>query len=290
MENQESLAEIFSFLGDKIEALPEEEPKYTIICRSVWRWYIDPATGTDKSYILKCGDFRNCDTCHYERREMFQLRILMALEEKRIGIMTLDDRAAQIIKAVTKDDYLRLPSDNGGALFYNIDACEPEFTDYVQIETALGIPAEFDWDDLTNTSEGSRPSGNLGKRKDHTAERKASGEWTEITTDTLEISAQDEGKAKIAFVNAIAETCDLNPQTPEEVETAVSQRTDVIVRLLEEKGVKIRSRGTRKFLIRNTGINWKKFSHMYVTNHTTHDSNKDNKTEKPIERPPDLAI
>lgn len=281
----EKLEELFSFLGEpsniQIPEDDEEEERPAIPCGSVWKWYVNPVTGLEQSYPLTCGKFRVCIPCHNRRRDDFIRRITTATQRqhKLVGVLKLsigeepNEAARAVVEAVTKDDYLRLPSDDGGALFFDTMAYTGEDNSRELPEDTVLIINEkditkldglFDWDDLTNTPEGSRPSGNLGKI-DLDAEREKSDQWQKIEVDTLEVNSRHEAKVRIAFEEAVADTAGLDPKTPEEVETAINQRTDAVVERLRAWKVAIRKRGTKKAWIKVGSIEWKENSHIYVT-------------------------
>jgi len=277
-EPKETIDDILSFLGTKTEPLPEGDepdgPKFE--CGSIFKLYYDKHTGRKRFFPMTCGRFRECKTCHDNRKDGFQKRVLTALSKTKVAAIKLMDgkkpnpKAKELVKLLDKADYLRLPSEDDGALLFTAteEALEVAGAEAQLLSDYDGaLPDDFNWDDLTNTPEHQRPSGNLGKEEDEEEDEDGDQEIVEIQVTQLTVPSEHKDLFAIAMDMAIFETRHFDPHTAEEVETALEQRTDVLVSVLDGMDVKIMFRNSRTEKLKISHISWQ----QSVTKDSPHD-------------------
>ena len=210
-------------------------------CGKLWQVFIDPTTGDKKSYAVKCGLWRDheCESCFDDRKYKFKMRITRAIERGKSVYAIPITESGDIISELAKEDYLRLPADmeGEGLLFYNATKREKVG---IQILSMNAI-SENVWDLLTNTPEGSRPSGDLGKEEENESDFGGEGgqEKVEINITSVTINTEDKAKSEQAWTETLMRTTQLNPKTPQEVEEAIATRMAIFQACLQKREVEI---------------------------------------------------
>ena len=107
--NIKEFVESFVDMDSPSIPIPVDEEKFP--CGTVYKHFFDPLTGTRKSFPLLCGDRWDCHVCHDKDKYRFQKRIMQALIVTAVSVIPLEDPlATQLIAALDKDDYFRLPA------------------------------------------------------------------------------------------------------------------------------------------------------------------------------------
>lgn len=279
MSEEEKLSRLHQwfddFLGEpSAYQCPVDSEKFP--CGTVYKHYFDPLTGFRKSFPLFCNDQWACDGCHDRRKHGLQQRMLRAVMTAVIAVIPLEDpQADDLIAMLNKDQYLRLPAfkvpakrddkyKGTGALFFvRTDEAETllagnkavQFIDD-PYEVPEGFP--YTWDELTNTPDGKRPSGSLGREPEKESKGDGADEEEEVKVDVpiLSIEKQNEGVIESIMMQAVFETKDLDPQTTEELEAALEERTDKAVELLKARGIAVLHRGTMSRNIKISVMSW----------------------------------
>lgn len=260
---QDRINDIFSFLGDDVEeGLPEgpaEKPKYE--CMSVWYTETNPQTGQRMKYPWYCHDFRNCYVCHTKRRTDFQSQLINALQKGiEVAVIRLDDPRAKTLKRkLPVEAYLRLPAEkDAGALFFDASYSDrEEETLPANFAETEKLPFDLSWFSLTNTPEGSRPSGKLGMEEKEEEDKKGSDDFAKISVVAIMTNSNDRSKTEEAWNEAVKETEDLDPQTADEVEDAITLRMSAYQDALNKRDIKVVDREFRQRWVRLSLLSWR---------------------------------
>jgi hypothetical protein len=249
--------------GSEISSTQESQEKRDIgstQCENLqWITGLDLITGRFVRIPARCRNWRNkaCMGCFNYRKKEFKDRIRAAIAYGSVYYLPIDDkRVAGIKREIGRDNYFQLPADMlcGGYFFYDARGREKIGT---QILSTLDIP-EAVWDLLTNTPEGMRPSGNLGKSGLTLCQEHDDEDSQLVTITGIMTPSDSENTALRGKATRIAEqkTADLNPHTYCELKAAIRRRTRAFVYELNRLGVPIlaRTKVTQWVDIRN--VNW----------------------------------
>jgi hypothetical protein len=182
-------------------------------------------------YCPRCAAYRST-----KYKKQMQKAFVRASEDgRKLKKITVDKSGARSLCAkLKKDEYQRLPQDDDKIVFL-VDS--DKNTDGVGESEELSWEAldEIDWDALVQTPDNQRITGSLG-RKASTID----DDEVEIKAPRFTVHPQTTPEQEIeALTKTFEETLHLNPQTPEELEAALEERTKIFVAKLKEAGGKL---------------------------------------------------
>lgn len=201
---------------------------------------------TDGTYVkghYHCGLWRDgfCPACAKYRstraRRQAQKALVKAMHDndRLLKRVVTDEAGAKSLCAkLKKDEYQRFPQEDGSYIFLvdsdkDVDATgEAEELCWDDIE-------EMDWEQLIQTPENRRITGSLGKQPDGLKEEQVIIKAPVFTVHP-ETTPEQEIKALQATFEA---TKHLDPQTPEELEEALKERTETFKTELKKVGGKM---------------------------------------------------
>lgn len=234
-------------------------------CGTTWAHYVDPTTGQLKTYQELCGLWRGqeCPRCFKRRKDGFKARVTRALSNGPIAYLPLDDpQVEEVLPELTRDEYFKLPTDDGGAFFY--DTTRRPKDRGKKVWSTNDFPEE-QWDAWTDTPEGKRPSGGLGRSPDQQTENDRANDprWAKIGCSEIVIAAVDRELAAELFDEASDATAQLRPTTPEAVSLAIAQRIIIWIDKLTEHGIRVLSSRAINRWVDLEHLNW---SHIIELN------------------------
>ena len=277
----EQSAELWSgkTLTEQMDAWAEEErlaarQQRAEQCGTTWAHYVDPTTGQLKTYQELCGLWRGqeCPRCFKRRKDGFKARVTRALSNGPIAYLPLDDpQVEEVLPELTRDEYFKLPTDDGGAFFY--DTTRRPKDRGKKVWSTNDFPEE-QWDAWTDTPEGKRPSGGLGRSPDQQTESDRANDprWAKIGCSEIVIAAADRELAAELFDEASDATTHLHPTTADEVGLAIAQRIIAWVDKLTEHNIRIISSRSIHRWVDLSELNW---SYILELSSTTDGSSSD---------------
>ncbi len=180
-----------------------------------------------------------CPSCFNHRLKYYkgqiQSSVYRATQEGRfVKMVTVDEGEARFICArVKKEDYRRFPQEDSTVVFFidseDVDIGEPVI--WADTEDSEIIP----WEQIIKTPKNRHATGTMGKDLDVLEEGEALIKNPDFTVDP---STTEEQEIK-ALTATFEQTKQLNPETPEELETALKERADVFVKELAKAGGKL---------------------------------------------------
>jgi hypothetical protein len=231
------------------------EPKEELKCGD-WYKYVSPVTGDKHSVQHQCKDIHTCDICLNRRVEKYRSRMLAYAMRNELHFATYSDRTwKNLVKRIDgKKGFLHFPQTNGQHVVFmatELEHGEPIST--YELE-------QLDWPTIACTPIGLRMSGSLGKSsKVEDDEEKTTITIQGVTAKKVapmgNLVSISNAEDDVCFLEAIAETIDLNPQTIEETQVAYTVRTAAYVVALERHGFHTYTHNHRKKIVRN-GYVW----------------------------------
>jgi hypothetical protein len=226
---------------------------------SVKESYVPTGTSPDKKKprVLKCGDYlegcqigtgyysarkarchrhRSCNDCLEFRAAQNMGRILQITDHGgSVLLITVANQAIAeaIIRNLSKEDYLRLPQENGTIVMF-IDSFRKDVVadfEYTVISKSKKVE-KMAWKILANTPEHHKITGGLGKIRETVAGETIKGEVLQVVT-----SATPSEKIE-AFSEAVILTPEI-PTTAQEKLDAMNARTQAYYDTLREMKVEV---------------------------------------------------
>ena len=234
------------------EPTPVKEQGYE--CGGTWMRVCSP-NGKYISVMYYCEDWRHCDICFGRRIKNYKGRIENATNLLNVEVLKLESQKAnEALLELNKEDYLKLPSVNGGALFFDASKTSVRGSSVCGVEA---LPDGFDWEDLCYTQEGKRPSGGLGRIGKTKKEKEEDPDFEQVQVEGIILEPDvDEALVKEAEYEAIAKTSTLDPHTPEEIEEAILVRNAEFMKALNAKGIMKIKIKKQLWWVRLSSVNW----------------------------------
>jgi len=216
-----------------------------------------------------------CPRCSAWRSKKRKRQIKKAFAEADADGRTLkrivaDKKGAKSICAkLTKDEYQRLPQEDGTVVFL-VDS-EKDISNTGQVEELTWDDLdEIDWDKLVQTPDNQRITGGLGKKASALAD-----DEVEIKAPRFVVHPHTTADQEIeALTETLEETAHLNPQTAEELEAALEERTNVFIAKLKKAGGKLLHRVSHKTIkVRISRISWRNSYTDYMIEDMVHVDN-----------------
>ena len=221
-------------------------------CNKRFPWSIGFDGGL-KQICIKCGYYRECDECRYEKFEAIEKRIICAQAILEFGHRLLFDRISHSDKeAYTKQiwrkdaDYLSLPQPNEEYIIIHSwldgegeELWEVGYDDIDLYNEDNGMDLNF-YTILKNIPEGKRISGNLGKPAEEEPEGNG-GEQPEEEEEKINIkkpfiykASLSERDAHHAYKLAVEKTLDINVLDASDLEKAMFARINAMAEHIKD--------------------------------------------------------
>ena len=222
--------------------------------------YFNPETGRYKKGVYRCDLWRDafCQPCFERRVERLRGRAQRAVLDawhdgermlRIVGPMGKDE-ASRFVRSLPKSSYLRRPTADGDVILMDDNTGNGSELDYQSV-------TDLQWESLASTPEGRNVSGDLGKPENDEPE---DGTFeVEVKSVVIHDDTSPE-QEEAALLQAVEETADLSPTTPEEVQEAVKQRTDAFVKALKQAGGSILSSRIIKLKCQISCISWSSYT------------------------------
>ena len=181
----------------------------------------------------KCKS-RECELCKKERANKIKRQVNEALDIGMTYKVILDkEQSARLSRSLGSDNYIRLPQEDGTFIVI-LNTYDDKLVNKYGLERIL-TTNDIDWGTISNTPEGKRMTGKLGK---YIADDEPVGR--EITCDIIHVySDADENSMDQAMEQAVKETSDTIPETDNEYELAMNRRVNRYAAALKEMGFEI---------------------------------------------------
>lgn len=253
------VAEDTDFL-DGVELLPVPNRNAELICGH-WYKFACEKTGFKRAYIYACRRWRTCTECFTKRMETYRQQIYRYACGNDTCQLICDDHTWENLvkhKLDGKQGFQRFPQADGTTMAF------------LSAEFNLGTPLtaddihNLDWNTIAMTREECRVSGHLQIPISVVVEPEepkvtitncaisatktdASGVITEISND------EDD----LCYYEAMAITLDLDPQTPEELQTALYKRINAYTSALVRHGWQVKQHYQKRKIV-SKGYIWGK--------------------------------
>jgi len=189
-------------------------------------------SNSKKRVMYECGLWRGglCPRCLRKRAETTRQFFVNAVATKNIRkIEVSPDRAKKLIRKMKKHQYERYPLDGETELlFFEAEALpEMDNSSPVKIKDVIGM----DWEKIVNVPEKTNKSGTLSMPPSPESPEK----FEMISVETVVSNAPPEAE-DILFDEAQAETAQMNPTTPKQVERCIKKRMRIYRKKLINAG------------------------------------------------------
>lgn len=224
-------------------------------CGSWSNWY-DPHTGKRTGYFFYCGAFRECSRCLEKRaeRELDWMKKSFLTGKLNALTKTIADRqtVSKMLRGIHKDEYVRYPQSDG--------------TDLLLSDPTLGLAGEKigiswimnqDWKEILSTPEGRNKSGVIHIPKLTEKPEK----FSIITTQQFTSDASQE-VINGTMDEVVQETFSMNPQSAEEVEDYINDRSRRAIDKLKEQGY-VTSIFVKKVKVVHNKIAWQRQNSLF---------------------------
>lgn len=204
----------------------------------------DPLTGIMRTVSHPCREWRICPRCKKQRVKTIRERVERAVTAGPVRwLLTDDDHAKRLVRKYGKELVLRLPQANDKSTIF-IATSDP-------IGTLINDKPPR-WERVVETPEGQHISGSLGNlpAKDDT-------ELVSIKQSIYAIEGLTDEQMAQADRKAIAATRDMNPQTPEELEKAITKRDQLYLGAAKKMGATVEFRRMIRTPVDVDLIRWK---------------------------------
>jgi len=220
--------------------------------------------GTYAKGTYYCGLWRDnfCPTCARYRarkaRALAQKALARSIDNERsLKKITTDESGAKsLCGKLKKGEYQRYPQEDGSYIFLVESDKDVDATGQVE-EVSWGGIENIDWDEVIQTPENRRITGSLGRKADAPNEHEATIKKPVFTVHPDTTKEQEIKALKETFTK----TANLSPTTPEELEEALKERTEVFIKELKAAGGSLLHRVSfKETKVPIMGISWNKGS------------------------------
>jgi len=195
-----------------------------------WYTYLDYATGSFRHRQHFCG-LKDCPVCGARRGETLRKRVESA--DDALTVTLSHSEATLLVRTLGRSNYLRLPrEDNDIIIFVPSDDTDPEILSQARPVSET----TFDWTEVQNSPNGRIISGSLGKKPEPEPEEPVKTVSFVATTYTFD-SEEDRNKARTQQILAIADTFDLDPLKPSQIQSAIYHREMAFENRLNDAGI-----------------------------------------------------
>lgn len=214
-------------------------------CGKWSNWY-NPHSGKRTGFVFQCGLFRYCKNCLEKRADEEYDFMKQAALDKRMVVVLVDPKTAtKMLRTAEKTQYVRYPQEDD--------------LDMLILDESLGIEGrEIDfawvkgqsWTSIVNTPKGRNKSGTIHlPPSDENPD-----DFTIIHTQQF-VTTANRNTTLRAMQIAEQETSDLDPQTPDEVVSALHRRIRIATNRLRQAGYTVNVYSKRMKLI-HALIDW----------------------------------
>lgn len=239
----------------------EEEIKEKIAyCRASWKSFYEPNNGKRQTKPFLCrifhSEYGHCPHCLEQRTFSITKRVVESMTDahkvnEQVYYEDVDiSERGNYARKYGKDNYIACPiSEDVIRVFYQA----PQPGNQQAKEVSTSMPMSF-WKETAMSPVGKNMSGNMGKLKS-TPDVEPS-EATEINVTEVVITGLTRQEEESANKEALLETIDMQPITPEEVEECLQKRIQAFMRAVVRRGGAVKYVEVIKHKLCASDIKW----------------------------------
>lgn len=212
-------------------------------------YWFDPHTGKRAGYSMRCDLFRECPRClqHRAYTEYERMKNCMLYKELKMIIVDSKKDGSALLRGIHKTKYARYPQMDGTEIIFFEKGI---FGDDIGEEIPTGWIAKQDWAEIVLTPEGRNKSGTVHIPVVSDDEEP----YTIINAKQFVTDAPQELTDQLCD-ETIAETANMQPETPEEVLLYMNRRLRTTIKKLKERGYECRIY-QKKLKVIHSRIDW----------------------------------